>query len=149
MLHCWLVEQATRREFNFLIFRRGTNIGLADGLNSRVVDAGNNRLFPNNESHDFRVRPVGDILHLRAYVVEPSIPEGPDIAPNRFDAEGIAGVQGNQGAQRICPRATIADEVEALDNVLGLHGPWRLLSGERLGHWKKQAGAYEEFEFCR
>jgi hypothetical protein len=43
----------------------------------------------------------------------------------------------------------MADEVEALDNVLGLRGLWRLLSGERLGHWKKQAGAYEEFEFCR
>ena len=131
----WRVEQATHRKFNFLIFQRGTDIGLADGPNSRVVDAGNNRLFPNNENHDFRVRPVGAIFHLRAYVVEePSISEGPDIAPNRFDAVGIAGVQGNQGAQRICPQATIADEVEALDHVLGLGGLWRLRSGERLGH---------------
>jgi hypothetical protein len=28
-------------------------------------------------------------------------------------------------------------------------GLWSLLRGERLGHWKKQAGAHEEFEFCR
>ena len=149
MLHLRLIEPASHREFNFLVFECGKNIRLGDGLNSLVVNAANNRLLANNENHGFPVWPVGGIFDLRTYVVEKSsIREGPDIVPNRFDVVGITWLRGNQRSYGICLNAPIADNVKALDDVLRLSVSSRLLSGERLGHDEEQANAGEEFEFC-
>jgi hypothetical protein len=131
------------------MFQRGTNIGLPDGLKPLVINAGNNRLFLNDENYGFPVWLGGAILNLRMHIIEtPHLPQRVDIALDRFDAVGIAWVRGNPGSYRISFDAPVTDEVKPIDDVLGLGGRWRLLSRERIGSEKKEARAYEQFESC-
>jgi hypothetical protein len=83
---------------------------------------------------DFCVWSVGAVFDLDAYVIEKlRFPEGPDVAPDHFGAVGIAWARRNPGLHCFGLYASVAHEINALDDVLRPGVLLSLLSREGLG----------------
>ena len=136
------VERDSDRKPNFSVLKSVQNIRLGDRLISFVLDPLENGPFLHIKRDNFCVWPVEAVFDLDAYLVEKlRIPQGLDIVAHHFDAVEIAWGRRNPRYECSGLYASVADEIEALDDILSSGVLLRLLSREGLKETRVPSGA--------
>src|ERR1700676_2524330 len=123
------IERAFHRQADYALLEAVENVGLGNGMCAFVADAANHRPLLDVEDDDFGVGPVRRILDTQLDVFEElRVPQRLKIAAQRFFVVDVALTTEDSGGQRVAADASVAHEIDALDDERLLAGLWLLIA---------------------